>query len=227
MIDDIELPADWSTVVGDVWNSEKCEISQGIDQDLKKYDYQLTYFPNKNDILNAFKLCSVKKLKVVVIGMDPYINEGEAHGLAFSVCNRGSVCKKMPPSLRNIFKELHRSYGVMRSDTDLSDWAEQGVLLLNTALTVRQGCSGSHTKIWHRFTTQLMQKLGEMTENCVYILWGNHAQSFEKYINKETNLVLKHTHPSPLSRASFVGNDHFVLCNEYLCDRGKEEIVWV
>lgn len=226
-MDNVQIPESWNAVIGDLWNSKKSEIFQGIDQDLKKYDYELRYFPNKNDILNAFRLCSLEKLKVVVIGMDPYINEGEAHGLAFSVCEGGGERKKMPPSLRNIFKELHRSYGVMRTSTDLSDWAEQGVLLLNTALTVRQGCSGSHTKIWHGFTTQLMQKLGEITENCVYILWGNHAQSFERYINKKNNLVLKHTHPSPLARAPFVGNNHFVLCNEYLEQHGKTGIVWV
>jgi uracil-DNA glycosylase len=216
------MTPDWYEIIGDLWDSQKHTIFQGIDQDLEKYDYQLTYYPNKNDILNAFKLCTFKNMKVVILGMDPYINEGEAHGLAFSVLEG----KKMPPSLRNIFKELHRSYGVMRTKTDLTDWASQGVLLLNTALTVRQGSSGSHTNIWKYFTTEVVKRIGKL-KGIVFMLWGNHAQSFEHFIDTNNNLVIKHTHPSPLSRKPFLGNNHFILCNEYLLQHGKEEITWV
>jgi uracil-DNA glycosylase len=206
------------TVYGD-W------ISKQLNADYNKYHEGFQIFPCAVDIFRAFKECPHNRVKVVIIGQDCYINPGEAHGLAFSV---GVPGVKMPPSLRNIFKEIQREYGgEMRRDMNLIDWARQGVLLLNTALTVRQSCSGSHIHIWKDFTTDLIKHLGgSLLEGCVFMLWGNHAQEYEKYINADKNLVLKHSHPSPLARRPFVGNGHFRKCNEYLEIQGKEEIVW-
>lgn len=213
----------WSNILSEIWSMRKDKIIENITSDLSKYDNQLELYPPPSDIFKAFELCKYNDLKVVIIGMDPYINKDEAHGLAFSV----SKATTMPPSLRNIFKELRRSFNINRQNTDLTDWAKQGVLLLNTALTVRQGCSGSHTGIWKEFTRDLISKIGKATHNCVYLLWGNHAQAFEQYIDSTNNLILKHTHPSPLSRKPFEGNNHFVLCNDYLLKLGKPPITWV
>lgn len=181
-------------------------------------------YPKVDNVFEAFRLCSLDDLKVVILGMDPYIHPGEAHGLAFSVAGKP---KKMPPSLRNIFKELAREYGVTRRDMNLTDWAQQGVLLLNTSLTVRMGETGSHIKVWKDFMTEFMKWLGGHTRDVVFLLWGNHAIGFEKWIDKQHNLVLTHTHPSPLSRKPFVGNAHFTTCNAFLEERGKVGVLWV
>lgn len=195
-------------------------------------DPSINIFPETHSIFRAFKIFDRDQLRVVILGQDPYINSGEADGLCFSVGSAGTVgtetCKtKMPPSLRNIFKELHRCYSSKRTDTCLKDWAEQGVLLLNTALTVTSGQSGSHTRYWRDFTRDLMAQIGEQSRHVVFLLWGAHAQSFERYIDTTNNLVLKHTHPSPLSRKPFVGNDHFLLTNRYLETTGRDPITWI
>ena len=191
-------------------------------QTVKEAFPTLEVFPPENERFAAFTHFQRRDLRVVILGQDPYIHLGEAHGLAFSVPNG---CK-MPPSLRNIFKELERAYGVKRTATDLTDWARQGVLLLNTALTVREGCSGSHSKLWFPYMHHFMKRLGEESTGVVFMLWGNHAQSYRHLINEEANLVLTWTHPSPLSRKSFVGCDHFETANRYLQGRGKERITW-
>jgi uracil-DNA glycosylase len=180
-------------------------------------------FPPQEHIFRAFSFFNMNDLKVVIIGQDPYHTKTLADGLCFSVPN-GS---KMPPSLRNIFKELERSYNVKRTDTDLSDWAKQGVLLINTAFTVEENKPGSHAKHWKNFTRELLTHIGQNSEHVIYMLWGNHAQSYEDCINVSRNMILKHTHPSPLSRKPFVGNNHFVLCNEYLIHNSKECIKWI
>lgn len=208
----------WNSILGPVWEVHKDKIKTNIENDLN----QFSMYPPPHEVFHAFSLCKFEDIKVVIIGMDPYIKQNEAHGLAFSVRNGCTT----PPSLRNIFKELKRSLGIDRKNTDLTDWAEQGVLLLNTALTVREGCSGSHTSIWKDFTKDVISQIGKSTKHCVYMLWGNHAQAFGQYIDSASNLILKHTHPSPLSRKPFEGNMHFVLCNEYLVNHDKTPIVW-
>lgn len=212
----------WSTILDPVWSKHSIQVQNALLEEKQEFGDILSILPDEKDIFNAFTLCPYEKLNVIILGMDPYIHKNEAHGLAFSV-EKG----KMPPSLRNIFKEIHRSFGVMRTNTNLTDWAQQGVLLLNTALTVREGCSGSHAKIWKSFTYDILKTLGTSCSHCVFMLWGKHAQEFEHLINTEKNLVLKHSHPSPLSRRTFVGNNHFVLCNEYLKSFGKNEINWL
>lgn len=177
--------------------------------------------PPKHLIFDAFNKFNIQDTKVVIISQDPYIKPGEAMGLCFSVPNGF----KIPPSLRNIFKELERSYSLKRTNTDLSDWADQGVLLLNTSLTTIEGISGQHMAIWKDFTKEVIKYLTGQTSNIVYILWGAHAQTFESLIPTD-NLILKHSHPSPLSRVPFVGNNHFILCNTYLEKHFKQPIDW-
>ena len=209
----------WSDILSGLWKIHGSKI----EEDLKKQASLDKLFPKQQDIFRAFTFFSFDDLRVVLIGQDPYINQDEANGLCFSV-NRGF---KVPPSLRNVFKELHRCYGKKRIDTDLSDWAEQGVLLINTALTVRENKSGSHAKIWKSFTTDLIKYIGMNSSNVVFMLWGLHAQSFSDLIDGERNLILKHSHPSPLARVPFTGNNHFELCNEYLDNKGFHKIRWI
>lgn len=168
---------------------------------------------------------SLEDLRVVLVGQDPYIHEGEADGLCFSVPS-----SKMPPSLRNIFKELQRCYGKTRTDTDLSDWATQGVLMLNRALSVRQGSSNSHRALWLGFTDAIVRYISQHAPHgVVFMLWGNDARSLVPRINDATrHCILEWTHPSPLSRQPFVGCNHFVLCNVFLEKQGKHPpIHWV
>jgi uracil-DNA glycosylase len=146
-------------------------------------------------------------------------------GLSFSIPN--SI--KIPPSLKNILKEIEYEYG-STCDTDLTMWAKQGVLLLNKSLTVRKGLSNSHKMVWQSFTNDLLKYFANNYENIVYILWGNDAQSIEKYIDCKHNLILKAVHPSPLAQTGtkkFIGCNHFKQCNEYLIENGYEPIKWV
>lgn len=212
----------WKEVLRDLWEKH----GTIIEEELKRHDeifIGLDIFPKREDIFRAFSFFPFSDLRVVIIGQDPYINKGEANGLCFSV-NTGC---KMPPSLRNVFKELHRSYGILRKDTDLTDWARQGVLLLNTALTVREHKSASHAKLWRGFTNDLIRYIGKNSKDVVFMLWGLHAQSFSDLIDDERNLILKHSHPSPLARVPFTGNNHFELCNEYLDNKGFHKIRWI
>lgn len=191
-----------------------------------------TVLPSINNVFNAFRYCDINDIKVVIIGQDCYYSRGKngcvlANGLCFSVSQECHTC---PSSLKTIFKELQHEYsGELRKNTDLTDWAKQGVLLLNCALTVREGKAGSHMKLWKNFTEQIIKHIATKHEHVVYILWGEHAKSYAKYINKSKNLVLECRHPSGLasSKGPFVGNNHFKLTNEYLANNGKCNIQWV
>lgn len=197
-------------------------------------DTSTRILPEKVDIFNAFAHFPRKDLKVVIIGQDPYHTLAKngvplANGLCFSV---NAQCGKCPPSLRTIFKELLHEYPNhehQRTDTDLVDWAKQGVLLLNCALTVREGNAGSHMKAWKPFTYDLMKHITSNSRHVVYILWGEFAKSFGSMVDKDNNLVLECRHPSGLaaSKGPFVGNNHFTLANEYLVHHGKTAITWV
>ena len=139
--------------------------------------------------------------------------------------------KKVPPSLKNIFAELADSYGSLRTNADLSDWADQGVLLLNRSLTVWQASPNSHKRFWDALTRSLVQWISENAENVVFMLWGNDAKAMKSYIDAQKHLILEHSHPSPLSRQRFVGNRHFVRCNDYLklpmdCAYGRRMKIW-
>ena len=184
-----------------------------------------TVFPPKELIFNAFEKCPLDKVKVVILGQDPYHDEGQAHGLCFSV-NAGV---KLPPSLVNIFKEIERNYGTtIPTHGELSRWAEQGVLLLNSTLTVEAHKAGSHQgKGWETFTDAVIQYLAAEKEGLVFLLWGAYAQKKAAFIDDDRHLVLKSAHPSPLSvYRGFIGNEHFLKTNEYLEKRGEKGIAW-
>lgn len=182
-------------------------------------------FPPAKLIFNAFEHTPFDKVKVVILGQDPYHNDGQAHGLSFSVPDGVSV----PPSLVNIFKEINRDMGIpVPKSGNLTRWANQGVLLLNATLTVQAHMAGSHQrKGWEAFTDAAIHKLAERRDNLVFILWGSYAQKKAAFIDPGKHLVLKSVHPSPLSAHNgFFGNNHFSEANKYLESNGIEPIEW-
>ncbi len=192
---------------------------------VRKEYHETTVYPPGKLIFNAFNLCPFDKVKVVIIGQDPYHGPGQAHGLCFSV-NDGI---QPPPSLVNIFKEINSDLGKpIPQSGNLTRWAEQGVLLLNATLTVRAHQAGSHQrKGWEEFTDAVIRKLAEEKSNLVFILWGAYAQKKGAFIDRNKHLVLTSVHPSPLSAHSgFFGNHHFSLANDYLIKNGKTAIDW-
>ncbi len=213
----------WKGLLEDLWQDNGDKIQAFLDKEASDFQGMLEVLPPPRQVFRAFEMFPLDELKVVIIGQDPYHRKGEANGMCFSVPEG----KKIPPSLRNVFKELAwYGGGVVRTNPDLSDWARQGVLLLNTALTVREHSPGSHAGVWKDFTRAVVERVGSLG-GVVFMLWGAHAQSFEDCIDAERNLVLKHSHPSPLSRKPFVGCGHFERCNEYLLDKRGVCIRWV
>jgi uracil-DNA glycosylase len=183
-------------------------------------------FPRGEQIFRAFNACPLDKVKVVVLGQDPYPTKGHAHGLCFS-CE--PTVQPLPRSLNNIFKELESDLGITPRDTgDLSDWAEQGVLLLNATLTVREGQPESHAgKGWEQFTDAVIEVLNTKKEGVVYMLWGSKAQRKAERVDSNRNLILRAPHPSPLSaHRGFFGSKHFSSCNRYLESRGQQPVRW-
>ncbi len=190
----------------------------------KEYESKII-FPPREKIFEAFRLTPFEKTKVVIIGQDPYHGEGEAHGLAFSV-NRGI---KIPPSLKNIYKEINTEYGYEIPNTGyLIKWAKQGVLMLNTVLTVEKDKPASHkAKGWEIFTDRVIEELNNSEQPLVFMLWGNYAKSKAQLINNPKHLILESAHPSPFSaRNGFFGNNHFKLANDFLEKNGIEQIDW-
>lgn len=183
-------------------------------------------YPPARCIFEAFNRTPLDKVKVVILGQDPYHEPNQAHGLCFSV-NKGV---QVPPSLVNIYKELENEYGTpfLNRDGDLSHWADQGVLLLNATLTVAAGDAGSHQgKGWEMFTDAVVAKLVERREHLVFMLWGSYARRKGAFVNRQRHLVLEAPHPSPLSAfRGFIGCGHFKKANEYLSANGMEPIVW-
>lgn len=182
-------------------------------------------FPKRENLFRAFDLTPFNKVKVVIIGQDPYHGENQANGLAFSV-NDGI---KLPPSLKNIYKEILSDIGgEMPENGDLSIWAEQGVLLINSVLTVESGKAGSHQKKgWEKFTDRVIEELSERKEGLVFLLWGNYAKNKGEFINRDKHLVLETTHPSPFSAYNgFLGCRHFSQVNSYLQKNGQNTIEW-
>ena len=194
---------------------------------LKLIDEYKNYriFPPSGDIFNAFHMTPLKEVKVVILGQDPYHNDGQAHGLSFSVKPEVEI----PPSLINIYKELHDDLGCRIPDNGcLTKWARQGVLLLNTVLTVRAHQANSHRNIgWEEFTDAAIRALNEQDRPIVYLLWGRPAQQKEKMLNNPKHLILKAPHPSPLSAyRGFFGCRHFSQANEFLRFHQIEPIDW-
>lgn len=194
---------------------------------VKKEYQEGTVYPAPKNIFRAFELCPFEKVKVVILGQDPYHGERQANGLAFAV----DAETRIPPSLQNIFKEIESDFGkpLVHTDGDLSRWATQGVLLLNATLTVRAHTAGSHQeKGWEPFTDAVIRALSEKREHLVFMLWGNYAKAKGAHINRSKHLVLEAPHPSPFSAHSgFFGSRHFSKANEYLVAHGEIPIDWL
>lgn len=184
-----------------------------------------TIFPDKKNIFAALKYTPYENVKVVILGQDPYHGLGEAHGMAFSVCPG----IKIPPSLQNIYKELHEEFGCyIPNNGYLMKWARQGVLLLNSVLTVQKDLPASHRGIgWEAFTDKIIEEVNKKDEPVVFMLWGNFAKSKASLITNPKHLVLTCAHPSPFSaRYGFFGCNHFKKANEFLKENGKQPIDW-
>lgn len=182
-------------------------------------------FPPADDIFNAFHFTPLSQVKAVILGQDPYHGEGQAHGLCFSV--RAGV--EIPPSLENIYKELHDDLGCSIPETgDLTPWAEQGVLLLNTVLTVRAHAANSHRGIgWEQFTDAAIRAINDLDRPVVFMLWGSPARAKKAMLNNPRHLILEAPHPSPLSAyRGFFGCRHFSKCNDFLIKNGVEPVDW-
>ena len=183
-------------------------------------------FPKGNEIFKAFDLCPFEEVKVVILGQDPYPTRGHAHGLCFSV---EPHVRPIPKSLINIYKELETDLGISpRENGDLRHWAQQGVLMLNSVLTVREGEANSHkNQGWERFTDAAIEKVAEKREGIVYILWGSKAQEKGRVVNASKNKIITSPHPSPLSSyRGFFGSKPFSGANDYLKSIGNNEIKW-
>ena len=200
-------------------------VVRQINTEYKLFVSEWDYPPGKL-IFNAFDHCPADRTKVVILGQDPYHGPGQAHGLCFSVPEG----IEQPPSLQNIFKEIHNDLGTpIPTSGNLERWAEQGVLLLNATLTVRAHQAGSHqNKGWETFTDAVIRAIAERKDNLVFFLWGSYAQRKGAFIDTNRHLVLKSVHPSPLSanRGGWFGNHQFSQANAYLNSNGLQEIEW-
>jgi len=217
------LHADWNELLNKEFSKDYfIRLSEFVNSEyLSK-----SIYPPKQQVFNAFNLCLPSNLKVVIIGQDPYHQAGQANGLSFSI----SDGIRVPPSLKNIFKELELDIPGFRSPAsgNLEPWSKQGVLLLNTLLTVEDSKPGSHRDSgWLQFTDAVITTLSEQKVHLVFMLWGNYAISKETLIDASKHLILKAAHPSPLARGAFFGNKHFSKANAYLLTTGQTEVNWL
>lgn len=219
-----------NTDLGKTWNNylepemEK-EYFLDLNRAVTKAYKERAVFPTEQNVFNAFKLCPLNKVKVVIIGQDPYHGEGQAHGLSFSVPDG----VKIPPSLRNIYKELASDLGTEIPESgNLEHWAKQGVMLLNATLTVEESQAGFHQGWgWETFTDTVIETISKEKENVVFLLWGKFAQDKAKLIDESKHLILKTTHPSPLSaHRGFLGSKHFSKTNDYLEKHQQSGVTW-
>lgn len=220
----VKLDQSWMSHIG-------LEFSKPYMQELKEFlrgekSKGKIIYPKGDDIFNAMNITPFEKVKIVILGQDPYHGEGQAHGLSFSV--RDGI--KPPPSLINIYKEIANEYGcAIPKSGNLTHWAEQGVLLLNATLTVENGLAGSHqNKGWEEFTDRIIHAINDHHEHIVFMLWGSYAQKKGAFIDKNRHLILQSVHPSPLSaHRGFLGCGHFKKANDYLVEHGHSPIDWV
>lgn len=209
-----------------IFNESSNDYFKSLINHLKEEYKNVQVFPPKKQVFNAFKYKDFNEIKVIIIGQDPYHNEGEAHGLSFSVYDKS---RKIPSSLRNIFKELKDDLNINPpSHGNLTSWANQGVLLLNSTLTVRESYPNSHKDLgWSIFTDNIIKMLSSNRNNLVFILWGNFAHKKESLIDKGKHLIIKSSHPSGLSaHRGFFSSKPFSKTNNYLRDNSIEEINW-
>jgi len=218
----IDFGNDWTEILKDEFTKDYyITLRNFLKEEYRKY----TIYPDMYDIYNALRLTAYGDVKVVILGQDPYHGEGQAHGLAFSV-KEGIP---LPPSLRNMYKEIYAETGNVQPESgDLTRWAKQGVLLLNTALTVRAGEANSHSgKGWEIFTDTVIKKLNEREKSVVFLLWGRNAKTKEALITNPNHKVFTAAHPSPLSAHNgFFGCDHFNAANRELVLSGEMPIIW-
>ena len=218
----VNLNNDWDEILKD-------EFEKEYYQKLRKFlitEYKSeTIYPKMENIFSALKLTSYKDCKVLILGQDPYHGPNQAHGLAFSV----NIGIKTPPSLQNMYKELRDELGLyVPNNGYLVPWADQGILLLNTALTVRAGAANSHSKVgWEIFTDSIIKYLNDREDPVIFVLWGGNARKKKAFINTDRHYILEAAHPSPLSAHNgFFGCGHFKKINEILSTLGKKEINW-
>ncbi|MCA9377036.1 uracil-DNA glycosylase [Candidatus Nomurabacteria bacterium] len=218
----IKIEQSWQELLKDDFQSEYFRnLIKFIKQEYRSH----TVYPPGPKIFNAFDSCPLEKVKVVILGQDPYHGPKQANGLSFSV----SKDLALPPSLQNIYKEIEDDLGIsVNKNGDLSRWAKQGVLLLNATLTVREGQAGSHQgKGWEEFTDAVVRKLSDEKTDLVFLLWGSYAQKKGEVIDEEKHYVLRSAHPSPLSaHRGFFGNKHFSKTNKFLILKDIEPIDW-
>lgn len=218
----VKITDEWDTHLKTLFESNNYK---DLREFLKEEYSSHVVYPSMYDIFNALKSVSLEDIKVVLIGQDPYHEPGQAMGLSFSV-PKG---EKIPPSLVNIYKELNSELGIpIKNHGDLTGWANQGVLLLNSVLTVRAHHANSHkNKGWEEFTDGIISLISEKRENVVFFLWGANARAKKNLIDTKKHLVLECAHPSPLSAYNgFFGCGHFIKANEYLKQYGKQQIDW-
>lgn len=218
----IKITEEWDEILKEEFASESY---LRLREFLKREYSSRTIYPSMFDIFNSMKKTAFKDVKAVILGQDPYHEKGQAMGLSFSV----PAGVEKPPSLVNIFKELHSETGMeIPASGDLTGWANQGVLLLNAVLTVREHAANSHKgKGWEEFTDSIIKKISDGRENVVFLLWGGNARSKKPLIDGAKHLILECAHPSPLSAYNgFFGCGHFIKANEYLIKHGKTPIEW-
>ena len=218
----VRIEKSWGEALSAEWDKEYFrELARKLHEEK---DRGIVIYPPGSKIFRAFDLCPLDAVKVVILGQDPYHGAGQAMGLSFSVPEEIAA----PPSLKNIFKEIESDLGIrMSGSPDLEPWARQGVLLLNSVLTVRAGVAASHAGLgWQNFTDAVIKLISERCEGVVFMLWGNYARSKAGLIDSGRHLVLQAAHPSPLARGAFFGCRHFSKCNEFLQKNGLEPIDW-
>ncbi len=218
----VKLNNDWDDLLSDEF---KKEYYLHLREFLKEEYSKKVIYPNPNDIFNALKYTSYKNTKVLILGQDPYHGENQAHGFAFSV----KMGIKTPPSLLNIYKEINKEFGCyIPNNGYLISWADQGVLLLNTVLTVRAHEANSHKdKGWEIFTDKIIELLNERKDPVIFVLWGANARSKKRIITNKSHYILEAPHPSPLSaHRGFFGCNHFIKINEILLKLNKDPINW-
>jgi len=218
----IRIDESWYNILGNEFEKPYFQSLQLRLRDLYKIK---EIYPSASNVFNAFNSTPVDKVKVVIVGQDPYHGPNQAHGLCFSVNSN----IKIPPSLQNIFKELNKDLGLdIPVSGNLTKWAKRGVLLLNNVLTVERGKANSHKNIgWEKFTISTISLISNHLKNIVFILWGKQAQGKEALIDSSKHLILKAAHPSPLSAYNgFYGSNHFSKANKYLKENLKSQIDW-
>ncbi len=218
-----ELEKSWEAALSDEFKeSQMAELGSFLNN---QYGGEKRVFPPRSQVFAALNSTPFDNVRVVILGQDPYHGIGQAHGLCFSVC----AGVRFPPSLRNILQEVSREFDrEIPKVGDLSPWAQQGVLLLNRALTVEEGLPGSHLRKWQGFTDAIIKMLASKKQNLVFMAWGKEAEKTLERIDTSNHLILKSAHPSPLScHRGFIGNDHFRRANQYLLEKGQKSINWV